>query len=139
MLYAQWQLLTEPTETTSGGGGGGGGTTSPTVPNPTDPGIGETIPENTLEPPTVSGDNTLVPSENNSYTEIGVDGVPLGTWNYDEDTQTWIFEPTEVPLGGLAKTGDTLSTWMLLLLSLGAGLILMGMIRKKLLASQKYL
>ena len=56
------------------------------------------------DPPTPPIGNTLVPGDNGSFLEVDDNDVPLGEWNWDEDTGTWIFSPY-VPLGELPQTG----------------------------------
>jgi len=101
--------------TTSGGGGGGGTTpTTPTTPtNPTDP-TAPTPP--TVNPPVVPPGHTVVPTDSRTYVEYDENGIPLGTW-YLNDDNIWVFD-TEIPLAGLARTGDSRTIeWMLLSLA----------------------
>jgi hypothetical protein len=99
----------------NGGNGGGGGYTPPTVtpsentPSQTPPAEqGAEEPEETPAPaptpPNASG-NTLIPNDDGTFTELDENGVPLGTWRYDEDSGDWIFEPAENPLSELPQTG----------------------------------
>ena len=58
-------------------------------------------------PPPIPGDpeNTVVPGDDDlTYIEIDTDGAPEGEWHWDDDTDTWLFDPV-MPLGGLPKTG----------------------------------
>ena len=38
-------------------------------------------------------------NDDGTYTEFDADGTPLGTWSFDEDSNSWVFEGT--PLGSL--------------------------------------
>jgi len=99
-----------------GTGPGDSGPTDPTEPGPgtTDP-TGPTSPEvNQAEPggsdpaaaptPTVET-NVLVENEDGSFTEIDEAGVPLGSWNWDDEEEVWIFDE-DVPLAAMMpRTG----------------------------------
>lgn len=111
-LYAKWKY------NSSGGssGGGGGGTptnpANPATPAPADPEIptNPEIPAETetpaIAPPTISPSHSIVPRNEREYDEFDENGVPLGTWCLSDDNTTWILDEY-VPLGGLAKTGDS--------------------------------
>jgi hypothetical protein len=45
----------------------------------------------------------VVPTENEDYVEFAPDGTPLGTWHFDPVEETWIFEPSDTPLGSVVK------------------------------------
>jgi fimbrial isopeptide formation D2 family protein len=98
----------------SGGSGEGGGPAGPADtedkengketeteksdegPRESDPGDGKGLPP--------GGGGTLLAQDDGSYLEIGPDGVPLGRWTYDPETETWIFEAFP-PLGNMPQTG----------------------------------
>jgi hypothetical protein len=99
---------------------GGGGTPDP--PGPPDTGEGgEQKPDDTGGDggePEGSGENPpepskpggkLLPSDNGNYIEVDENGVPLGEWRYDPDTNTWIYDeypPLESMLESLPQTGQ---------------------------------
>ena len=84
------------------------------------------------EPPTTG---TTVPNDDGSYTELDENGVPLGTWTWDEELEEWIFEAA-VPLAGLVPaTGDRADYLTPMLIAaasiLGLGLIAIIKQRKR--------
>jgi hypothetical protein len=74
---------------------------TPYVPGGGDPGIPPA--------PNVIG-NAVVPAGDGTFFELGEDGVPLGAWHWDDDTEEWVFEDFTPPGGAagasLPKTGD---------------------------------
>jgi len=95
-VVAIWSSLTEtPTPPGSGNGGSGNGGDG----SGTDEGTTVTPP---TTPPTVG---TLIPGEvEGMYIELDDTGVPLGTWEFDEDEEMWIFDHA-VPLAAMPQTG----------------------------------
>jgi hypothetical protein len=67
--------------------------------------------------------SSLIPLDGGGFLEIDEDGVPLGTWKYDDDEEAWIFDD-EVPLALLPQTGGVMPAagfaypWVFPLLSL---------------------
>lgn len=101
--------------------------TPPTVPEYTEP----QIPEPTTPTPPEREGSTMQPNEDGTWTEIGPDGTPLGTWRYDPELEEWIFDPI-VPLANLPQTGSLYSYQLLIFVLLcGIMLILAGFALKR--------
>jgi hypothetical protein len=83
----------------SGGSGGSGSSVPPGT--PVQPGRPDVPPV----PYTPGG--SLIPLDDGGFLEIDEDGVPLGTWEYDDDEGAWIFDES-VPLALLPQTGGIL-------------------------------
>ena len=67
--------------------------------------------------PTPTTTNTLTLNDDGTFTEIDENGVPLGTWTWDDELEMWIFDPF-VPLGGLLpKTGGSADAAIFLILA----------------------
>lgn len=80
--------------------------------------------------PPVDPGTAIIYTEDGGFIELDDQGVPLGEWTYDEDSETWIFDEY-VPLGGLPQTGIVnLFPINLLLLLFGLSLILVGLLIK---------
>ena len=58
------------------------------------------------------------------WLELDDDGVPLGRWEWDPVTETWIFDPIP-PLGEMPQTGES-KFWYFLMLPAGAALVAVG-------------
>jgi len=46
------------------------------------------------------------------WIELDEDGVPLGTWSWDDDQEMWIFDDGNVPLGALAPVAAVATGFM---------------------------
>ena len=116
----------------NGGGGGGptGGTTTTITPiiTPTTPVTteltdqtggdnGQTVtelpddpeplaPSPMPYPQTIAEGNSLELRDDGTYVELGLDGVPLGEWHWDEEIEEWVFDEYLVPMGVLPNTRD---------------------------------
>ena len=96
--------------------------TPPTTPEPTpEPTVPVETPTPTPivkpkpKPPTT---NELTSNEDGSFTELDENGVPRGTWRWDDELEMWVFDPI-VPLSGgqLPKTGNTANAAVFLTLA----------------------
>jgi MYXO-CTERM domain-containing protein len=72
-------------------------------------------------PPTA---NRLVPGDNGRYIELDEDGVPLGEWHWNDDTETWEFD--EYPPLGKPNPSTRHQGPLYIALSLGAALLALG-------------
>ena len=90
-------------------------TEPPYVPGGTDP----VMPPN----PSVPG-NMLIP-DGDGWLELDENGVPLGSWAWDNEEDMWIFDE-DIPLGNLPQTGDNGMGITTLLLLLGLSLLGIG-------------
>lgn len=68
--------------------------------------------------PSLSG-HIIVPSNDGIYLELDENGVPLGEWRWDNDTETWIFDEY-APMGMLPQTGGATPPPYMFLLLIGA-------------------
>jgi len=71
---------------------------------------------NLVNGPTPGPGNVLQPN-GNGYIELDDNGVPQGTWEWDNDEEIWIFSPN-IPLGRIPQTGWTGSRWFALIMNI---------------------
>jgi hypothetical protein len=117
-------------------------TETPPPADPTDepelPPIEDDAPEPPPETPTrplpelTNIENTLVPTDDGTFIEMGPDGVPLGEWHWDPENEEWIFDEYP-PLGDFPPTGDNtrLAIWATLCGAAGMGALAVTALSRK--------
>ena len=113
----------------------------PTDPEPSNPAPSEQpqIPGGTdfyTPPVPMSPGNQVVADESGGWLELDEEGVPLGKWDWDDNTGEWVFEDFTTPLSGMPQTGISSSAIffyivMIAILLLCSGLVLMHIKSKK--------
>jgi hypothetical protein len=78
--------------------------TTPTPPTVTPTSEPSPPPGPDIPPPPTEIENTLVPTDEGTFIEIGPDGTPLGEWRWDPEEGEWIYDEYP-PLGELPQTG----------------------------------
>ncbi|MDL2288568.1 hypothetical protein LJC32_04220 [Oscillospiraceae bacterium OttesenSCG-928-F05] len=105
------------------------GSTSPSPsgsePPETSPSTSPGTTPSTQPSPGTSG-GRLEEDEDGSYVEYNDEGIPLGTWTYDEELDEWVFE--EIPLGVIPEAGGIS---VIVFILLGAGMIVAGIVLER--------